>query len=210
MKKITTLALAAMLAFSPAVANDVIKLSEPNMNRTTLSVMQAFKNRKSTREFSKKDLSLADLSDLLWAANGVTRADGKRTAPSAMDRRDVDIYVTRADGTYLYNPDQNTLTSVTATDLRPAVAGRQTSVADAPVALILVSDLDKFGGDAARNEKWGAVDAGTVSQNISLFCAAAGLVTMPRGSMDADAIKKALKLRPNQTVLLNHPVGYAK
>lgn len=188
MKKFTTLALAAMLAFSPAVADNVIKLSEPNMNRTTISVMQAFKNRKSTREFSKKDLSIADLSDLLWAANGVTRADG----------------------TYLYNPNDNTLTLVTSTDLRQAVAGRQTSVADAPVALILVSDLDKFGGDAARVEKWGAVDAGIVSQNISLFCAAAGLVTVPRGSMDADKIKEALKLRPNQALLLNHPVGYAK
>ena len=169
-----------------------IQLNDPDTQRGD-AVMTALKNRKSTREFSTKELSLKDLSDLCWAANGINRPEsGKRTAPSAMNKQDIKVSVCTADGSYLYNPQKNTLEPVSSGDVRPLKA---------PVCLILVSDT---------SSDWGAMDAGIVSQNISLFCAGTGMATVPRGSMDKAALKKALKLTGDQTPFLNHPVGYFK
>lgn len=123
-----------------------IKLNAPDKDRG-VSVMKAFEQRKSDREFANKELSLQDLSDLLWAANGVNRPEsGKRTAPSAMNRQDIDVYVCRADGAYLYDAANSALKPVSPDDLRPFVAGGQEWVKAAPVCLVLVSDLSKFGG----------------------------------------------------------------
>lgn len=169
-----------------------IQLNAPDTQRGD-AIMTALKNRKSTREFSTKELSLKDLSDLCWAANGINRPEsGKRTAPSAMNKQDIKVYVCTADGSYLYNPQKNTLEPVSSGDIRPLKA---------PVCLILVSDT---------SSDWGAMDAGIVSQNISLFCAGTGMATVPRGSMDKAALKKALKLTGDQTPFFNHPVGYFK
>ena len=151
-----------------------IQLNAPDTQRGD-AVMTALKNRKSTREFSTKELSLKDLSDLCWAANGINRPEsGKRTAPSAMNKQDIKVYVCTADGSYLYNPQKNTLDPVSSGYIRPLKA---------PVCLILVSDT---------SSDWGAMDAGIVSQNISLFCAGTGMATVPRGSMDKAALYKAL------------------
>ena len=167
-----------------------ITLNEPDLNRG-VSIMQALEKRQSTRNFSDKELSLQDLSDLLWAANGINRPEsGKRTAPSAMNRQDVKVYVCTDKGAYLYNHQKQTLDPVSSEDIRPA---------SAPVCLILVSDT---------NNNWSAIDAGIVSQNISLFCSGTGLATYPRGNMNKDALHKALGLTGEQTVMLCHPVGY--
>ncbi|WP_321438308.1 SagB/ThcOx family dehydrogenase [uncultured Bacteroides sp.] len=169
-----------------------IKLNAPNLTRGDV-LMKAFSNRKSTREFSDKMLSQQDLSDLVWAANGINRPnEGKKTAPSSQNRQDIKIYVCMADGNYLYNASNGTLEFISEGDVRPLKA---------PVCLILVSNT---------NETWGAIDGGIVSQNISLFCSGIGLATVPRAQMDADALKKALKLTGTQTLILNHPVGYFK
>lgn len=211
MKRFNLLLMAFILALGTQAADKVIKLLQPDANRQTLTVMQTYAQRQSTREFSTTALSMADLSDLLWAANGVNRPEtGKRTAPSAMDRRDVDIYVVMPEGTYLYDATQNVLNLVTEGDLRPLVAGRQTSVQDAPVALLLVTDISKFGGHGDHDATMGAVDVGIVSQNISLFCAAAKLATVPRGSMEQEKLRAALKLTDSQQLIINHPVGYFK
>ncbi len=188
---------AAFLFASLACSGQSIKpiqLSAPDMERG-VTLMQAFADRKSTREFAPEMLSSQDLSDLLWAANGINRQDGKRTAPSAMNRQDIDIYVCMKEGAYFYDHKKHSLDPVTDQDIR--------TLKKAPVCLILVAN-------GSGNEAWGAMDAGIVSQNISLFCAGAGLATVPRGSMDADAIGKALKLSAKQKPLLNHPVGYFK
>lgn len=169
-----------------------IKLNAPDLNRGE-KIMKAFANRKSTREFSDKMLSQQDLSDLLWAANGINRSkEGKRTAPSARNKQDIKVYVCMAEGSYLYNASTSTLDPISSGDVRPVKA---------PVCLILVSDTD---------QTWGALDAGIVSQNISLFCSGIGLATVVRATMDAAELKKALKLTGTQTLLLNHPVGYFK
>lgn len=189
----------------------VINLNKPDKNRS-VSLMQALDKRHSEREFSNKQLTHQELSDLLWAANGINRpAEGKRTAPSAMNAQEVDVYVCTKDGCYMYDAKAHQLQPVVTGDYRSAVAGQQAFVKEAPVCLVLVADLSRFkGGNPDQLLIMGACDAGIVSQNISLFCAAAGLVTVPRASMDQNALKKALKLKDSQHLLLNHPVGYAR
>ena len=192
-------------------ADKVIRLPKPNLNRNS-EVMEAFANRHSTREYAAKALTLNDLSDLLWAANGINRPEeGKRTAPSAMNKQDVDVYVVLPEGTYLYDAKAHQLNLVAEGDHRGAVAGGQAFVKSAPVSLLLVSDLSRL-GDAknTHTQLMGAVDAGIVSQNISIFCSAAKLATVPRASMDTAKLKSVLKLTDTQLPLMNHPVGYHK
>lgn len=172
--------------------------------------MKALSERKSTRECADRELSEKDLSDLLWAANGVNRKDGKRTAPSAMNRQDIDIYVVSDKGAYLYNAAENHLELVAEGDFRAEVASRQDFVKAFPVSLVLVSDIERFGKDDEHTRLMAAVDAGCVSQNISLFCAANGLATVVRGTMNDEALRKTLKLNSSQLLLLNQPVGYTK
>ena len=116
------------------------------------------------------------------------------------------------EGAYLYDPKAHQLNPVAEGDHRPLIGGKQTSVNSAPVCLLMVSDISKFGnvGTPQMRERFGALDAGLVSQNIALFCSGCGLVTVPRGSMEADALKKVLKLSDSQIPMINHPVGYAK
>lgn len=212
-KPLLTLFTAMALTAAPAVADDaVVELPAPNKARTTLTVMQAFEQRRSTRDISaERPLKPEDLADLLWAANGINRPEsGKRTAPSAMDRRDVDVYVVQPEGIFVYDPAANALRRVAEGDHRALVAGGQKAMADVPVFLLLVTDLAKFGGRGDRDAEMGAVDVGIVSQNISLFCAAAGLATVPRGSMDADKLRQVMGLKDSQRLTLNHPVGYFK
>ena len=211
MQNLTVLLCCLLCSLSTFAADKVIQLSKPNMQRQG-SVMKALADRQSTREYSTKALSNQDLSDLLWAANGINRPQtGKRTAPSAMNKQDVDVYVVMPQGIYLYNAKAHQLDIVAEGDYRAAVAGQQAWVKDAPVSLVLVSDLSRFGASGKPHfATMGAVDVGIVSQNISLFCASAGLATVPRGSMDAEKLGKALKLTDSQLLVLNQPVGYFK
>ena len=183
-----------------------IQLNKPNTQRG-LPVMQALEKRQSTREYADKALNLQDLSDLLWAANGINRPEpGKRTAPTAMNKQEIDVYVCLPEGAYLYEAKTNSLKPVAKGDFRPAVGGGQAFVAKAPVCIVVVGDLAPFKGDASMP----SMDAGIVSQNISIFCAGTGLVTVPRASMDQAKLRSALKLKDSQRLFMNHPVGYAK
>lgn len=189
-----------------------VQLNVPGKNRGC-DLMQALQQRQSNRTFSETAVSLQDLSDLLWAANGINRPEsGKKTAPSAMNSQDVDIYVLNAEGSYRYEALTNTLQPVAKGDQRNLVEGNRPS--GAPIILVLTADMAKYrnykAGDDANNKHlydMGAIDAGIVSQNISLFCAAAGLGTVPRAGMNKEALKEALKLSPSQVLWLNHPIG---
>lgn len=211
MRRVQLLLVCLVLSAAAFAADKVIKLPQPNLKRTG-TVMKALSERHSTREFASKALSMADLSDLLWAANGINRKDsGKRTAPSAMNKQDVDVYVVLPEGSYLYDAKNHQLNLIAEGDYRGAVAGGQAFVKSAPVSFVLISDLSRL-GDAknARTQLMGAMDAGIVSQNISIFCSAANLATVPRASMDNDQLKKVLKLKDTQIPMMNHPVGYFK
>lgn len=140
---------ASLLLVVTMYAQDLkaIKLSSPDKNRGS-SIMKALSDRHSDREYAAKELSLQDLSDLLWAANGINRPDGKRTAPSALNKQDIDIYVIMKEGAYLYDAKANSLQPIAKGDHRAAVAGSQDFVKSAPVSLVLVSDLSRFGNIA--------------------------------------------------------------
>ena len=187
----------------------IINLKKANLNRG-LPVMEALSVRASSSNFSSKKLNLQDLSDLLWAANGINRPDeGKRTAPSAINAQDIDIYAVFEEGIYLYNPKENTMNLVAEGDFRKDVAAQQDKMANAPVFLVLVSDISKFTrGDDAQKMIWASEDAGIVSQNINIFCAAVNFRTRTRASMDIPKLRKSLKLRDTQFPILNNPVSY--
>ncbi len=188
----------------------VMKLNAPNKTKGE-AVMKAFSERQSAREYAQKDLSLQDLSDLLWATNGINRPDGKRTAPSAMNFQDVDVFVITKEGAYSYDAKAHALNLITAGDHRAAVAGSQDFVKMAPVSIVLASELTRMGDPKTEQTKlMAAVDVGIVCQNINIACAGLGLATVPRASMDHSALKKILKLTDTHLLLMNNPVGYPK
>jgi SagB-type dehydrogenase family enzyme len=173
-------------------------------------LMQTLNARKSTRAFGSEKLSPQTLADLLWAADGINRSDGRRTAPSANNRQEIDIYVAISDGVYVYDAKGNTLKPVAAGDLR-AATGPQDFVRSVPVNLIYVADFERM-GNTPEEEKifYSAADAGFIGQNVYLYCASEGLDAVVRGTIDRPALAKALKLRPGQRILLAHSVGYPK
>jgi len=210
MKIFPLLILAATVSFAQ-LSGQKIELPKPSLDKGH-SVMKSLSLRKSAaaQDFQKaKDLSLAEISDLLWAANGVNRAsEGKRTAPSAMNTQEIDVYILAKTGAYFYDAKTHSLNLVANGDLRAMGAGSQAVFADAPLNVLLVADVGKFAhGDDAAKQRLGALDAGIVSQNISLFCSGTGLITRVRASMDAQGLIKALKLTPSQIPMLNHPIG---
>lgn len=207
------LALAMLFTFSVfASAQDLkpVQLPPPQTDGGK-PLMQVLKERKSTRAFSPEKLPGQMLGNLLWAAFGINRPDsGQRTAPSAMNRQEIDIYVATAGGLYLYDAKDNTLQPVLADDVR-AATGVQPFVKDAPVELVYVADYARLGrGTDDEKNIYAAADTGFIGQNVYLFCASEGLATVVRGSVDRTALAKTMKLRPEQKIILAQTVGYPK
>jgi SagB-type dehydrogenase family enzyme len=191
-----------------AQATDAIKLLPPQMEGGK-PLMQALKERHSTREFASQALPQQVLSNLLWAANGVNRDDsGKRTAPSARDWGEIDVYLATAEGAYRYEPKTHTLKRVVAGDIRK-LTGVQDFVATVPVNLVYVADHNRM-VDAGPEQKalYSATDTGFIAQNVYLFCASVGLATVVRGSVDRAALGAALGLASHQQIILAQSVGY--
>jgi len=201
-----------LLVCGAAIAGDVgstIQLPKPNI-KGGMPLMQALSERKSTRDFSTEKLPAATLSNLLWAAYGQNRPDGRRTAPSANNRQTVDIYAVLAEGAYLYQYKEHRLDMVASGDLR-AATGRQDFVGQAPLNLVYVADLAKIAGNSADDKLiYPAAETGFIGQNVYLFCASEGLATVVRAMVDRDALGKALKLRADQKIILSQTVGYPK
>ena len=170
-------------------------------------LMQVLKERKSTRDFRADKLSPQTLSNMLWAGFGINRPDGRRTAPSASNKQEIDIYVATADGLYIYDARGNRLSPVLRDDVR-AKTGTQPFVKDAPVNLVYVADLTKTGADSAERDMDVAADTGFIAQNVYLFCTSEGLATVVRGSIDRRALASAMHLRPDQRIILAQTVGY--
>ncbi len=190
--------------FSQATGD--IKLLSPKFEKQA-TFFDALKNRKTDRSFADKELSLQQLSDLLWAANGVNRPEsGKRTAPTAHDDREVDVYVAMATGLYLYDPDQHSLKLVHHEDIRSAT-GRQEFVKTAPINLIFVADYRRTKGDQSSKDFYAATDTGFISQNVYLYCAAEGLATVVRGMVERSNLAEKMQLHPDQHIMLAQTVG---
>mgnify|MGYP000897750461 FL=1 len=177
-----------------------------------LPFMKTLAVRASARDFDTMMVKLTEISNLLWAANGINRPEqDKRTASSALNAQDIDLYVLMDEKVYLYDPDHHLMKFVASGDHRKAVAGSQEIFAQVPVMVVLVSDISRFRmGDESSRLNWAAIDAGIVSQNISLYCASAGLGTVPRATMDIPKLKQVLGLKETQYPMLNHPVGFKK
>ncbi len=172
-------------------------------------LMAALNDRMTARTFSGEKLPQQTLSNLLWAAFGINRPDGKRTAPSARNWQETEIYVATADGVYLWDAKKNTLETIVAKDIRP-MTGTQDYVKDAPIVLIYVADYTKVNaGDMDKQLLVGA-DSGLIAENVYLFCASEGLATVVRAAIDRDPLAKELKLKPDQKIIMDQCVGYPK
>lgn len=184
---------------------------EPPRKDGGMPLMDALRERKSVREFSGELLSPRQLSDLLWAAFGINRPEkGGRTAPSARNWQEIDIYLATADGFYLYDPRGHRLIQEGAKDIRE-LTGQQPFVAGTPVNLVYVADYGRMGEDGGEEKAfYAAADAGAISQNVYLFCASEGLATVVRASLDAPALAKAMGLRNEQRIVLAQSVGVPK
>jgi len=166
--------------------------------------------RHSAREFSRKELPLPMLANLLWAAFGINRPDGGRTAPSAINVQEIDVYVALPSGAYLYDAAANALLLAASSDLR-RVTGYQDFVDEAALDLVYVADHGRMKlVPAASRESYASVAAGAITQNVYLFAAGNGLSTVIRAWIDRDAIANALGLAHDQQVLLSQTVGFPK
>lgn len=200
------------LAAPPAATGDVIQLPAPKGADMTLG--EALAKRATHREFSSEPLTDQELSDLLWAANGLNRPEaGKRTAPTAMNRQEIDLYVCRADGAFLWDATANTLVRKCGADLRGLTgrmnAGDANFALAAPIAIVYVIDFErqKLQHRPPDAFKYASVDCGFIGQNIYLHCAAAGLRTVFLGSLKPEEIAKALSLPPTSVPLFAQTVG---
>jgi SagB-type dehydrogenase family enzyme len=195
--------------YNMTCAQAIETITLPEVQKTGgMSLMEALQNRQSQRLFSSEELSLQQMSNLLWAAYGINRPDGYRTVPSARTYNEFDIYIIQADGWFIYDPAKHALLKMGNDDLRE-FAGTQPFVKNAPVNLIFVADFDRM-TDATDDFKnfYSATDVGYISQNVYLWCASEGIATIVRGQIDKPKAKEVLKLRPNQHIILAQTVGY--
>lgn len=196
----------------------VISLPEPQTTGGK-PLLDCLRERHSTREYSTKEIPLQELSNLLWAAFGLTRPDagtgigipGSHTAPTACNSQAIDIYVGLPDGVYLYESHTNELRGVLAEDIRPSLYMKeQAFVMDAPVNILYVADRSRM----VMNGDWEwqtfpFADTAFIAENVYLYCASAGLETVVRAMVDRQLLAKVLRLKPDQMVTLAQTVGYA-
>lgn len=215
MKK-NLLALTLTMISTTVFAQD-IKLPEPDMKQQSLSVVEALKTRHSVRNFDvTKQLTNQEISNLCWAACGVSRDAEHRTAPTAMNRKEIRLFAFTKTGVYEYDATANILKKKADGDHRKLMTSNggagftQDFVMDAPVTLLMVIDFEIFGSNNEQAMMMGCVDAGNVSENINLYCQSVGLATVPRATHDKEGIRKLLGFTDKQLPIMNNPVGYEK
>ncbi|MBL8026243.1 MAG: SagB/ThcOx family dehydrogenase [Fibrobacteres bacterium] len=197
-----------VLAISSVFAGGDIVLPQPDKTGGK-PLMQVLSERKTSRSFDKAALSAKDLSNLMWAAFGVNRPETNgRTAPSAMNMQEIDVYAALAEGLFLYDAKTHTLKKISDKDIR-AATGKQPFVASAPVNLIFVANFDKVkNGKTDDSRFYAAMDAGFISENVYLYCASANLATVVRGYVDRELLAKEMALTEKQEIILSQTVGY--
>jgi nitroreductase len=213
MNVLTKLALGVMGQLRPKHAKGDSATSillPPPTKHGGLPLMDALARRRSSRDFASAPLPLPLLSDLLWSAYGMNRAGGGRTAPSALNAQEIDVFVALSSGAYLYDATAHQLNLVAASDLR-RVTGYQDFVDEAPLDLVYVADHARMGlVPVAQRESYASTAAGAIAQNVYLFSACNDLATVIRAWIDRAAIADALGLTHDQQVLLSQTVGYPK
>lgn len=199
--------LASNISF--AEAQQPVELLKPQSSSAN-PIIRLLWQRQSSREFSPEQLPLEVLSAMLWAAFGVNRPDGRRTAPTARNQQEIDIYVSTVSGLYRYEPKAHLLSPILAEDTR-GLTGRQPFVKEAPVNLIYVADYSRMGASINEDKDlYSSAATGFISQNVYLYCASEGLATVVRALIDKSALARVMKLRPDQRIILAQSVGYPK
>ena len=204
------LASSALLAASPSLAatgSTIMELPPPR-SAGGKPLIQALKLRRSIREYSDRPLPVQVLSDLLWAAFGINRPSGDRTAPYWRHIMVIDVYAAMANGVWLYEPKRHALLPHLGTDIR-AQTGTQDFIANAPLNLVYVAHGERM-QDISANERrlYASVDTGFIGQNVYLFCASEGLATVFRGAVDYDKLNRTMQLDAGQFVTFAQTVGY--
>ncbi len=190
----------------------VIKLNKPDL-RGGIPTMEALSKRRTDRNLSDKKLTLQQLSEVLWAADGVNRPDGKRTAPAAMAKYAVDIYAVLPEGVYFYDVAKHELKPVVKGDYRKE-CGMQDFVYIAPLNLVYVLNLKEWQNLSRpipknKRDRWIAVELGCIAQNVHIYCASEGLGTVIRGMIDENKFSKVIKVKPEQ-VIMAQTIGHLK
>ncbi len=203
------LILLSVCSVSSGQNSDIIKLPVP-VRQGGMPLMQALNERHSSRNYVDKQFSYQQLSDLLWAAFGINREDGRRTAPSARNKQEIEIYVATAEGVFLYDAPGNALLRISSEDIR-GKTGSQPWVKDAAINLIYVFNKDR----SASSDEEGALinaafSAGAIAQNVYLYCASEGLGSVVRGSFDKNIVSPLLKLTDKQVIIMTQTAGYVK
>ncbi|MDR2971757.1 MAG: SagB/ThcOx family dehydrogenase [Bacteroidales bacterium] len=205
MKKIWIIIMATMFSLTMN-AQDIQLL--PPQRTGGMPLMEALANRKTNRDFTQQELTPQQLSNLLWAAAGVNRPDGRRTAPTARNAQQIEIYALTKEGAYLYMPNEHTLRLIAAGDHRKSGASQE-RFQECPLMIILVANYDKMDGfsDEAK-AMYEGTDTGNISQNIYLYCASEGLASCALGSIHRDKLQELLKY--NGKAILGQSVGVAQ
>jgi len=204
------LVLISTLLINQAIAQEITKLPEPNKTGGK-PLMQAMNERHSSRDFIEKDLTQQQISDLLWAAYGINRPDeGKHTVATSRNIQDMEVYLTTKDGAYLYLPKEHAIQKVLNIDIRE-ITGKQDFVKVAAANLVYVSDFSKAGnGTDEVKTMTAATHCGFIGQNVYLYCASEGLISVFRAYFDNADVAKALNLSENKHVIYCQTVGYSK
>ena len=204
---IASAALAAAPGVTTARELKTIELPSPR-TEGGMPVMSALKARRSTREYSERPLSPQILSDLMWAAFGINRPSGDRTAPYWRHIMVIDVYAAMADGVWLYEPKAHALLPHLAADIR-ADTGPQDFVAKAPINLVYVAHGERMANISPEERRlFASVDTGFIGQNVYLFCASEGLNVVVRASVDRSKMAAALKLPAASALTLAQTLGY--
>jgi nitroreductase len=203
----------AILSMAPPIVlaeeQKPIQLIQPQMGSGN-PFMQLLWKRMTSREFSEQPLPVEVLSNMLWAAFGINRPDGRRTAPSAMNKQEIDIYAALPGGLYLYDAKASRLNPILAEDIR-GMTGLQPYVKGAAVNFVYVADYSRMAtGTDEVKASLSAANAGFIGENVYLYCASEGLATVARVNIDMPALAKLMKLRPDQKIVLAQSVGYPK
>ena len=215
MKAVPTIAILGVLAtclagpLSAADALEPVRLPPPETSGG-MPLMQALNNRTSTKKFTTQAIPREHVSNLLWAAFGINRPkSGKRTAATAVNCQDIQIYVVLEKAAYVYEAEEHRLIPVVDWDVR-ALAATQGYAKVAPINLVYVSDSSKI-ADRVKDKKpiYAAFHAGSISQNVYLYCASASLGAVVRDSIDRAGLRAALKLSEDQAIVMAQSVGYA-
>ena len=204
----TLLAAGAMAALPVGAPAQELRALPAPRKEIGKPLMQALQARRSIREYSTRALSDQALSELLWAAYGINRPSGDRTAPYWRHIMVIDVYAAMADGVWLYEPKRHALRRQLDGDLR-AQTGLQDFVATAPLNLVYVVHGERMKDVSPEDRRlYGSVDAAFAGQNVYLYCASEGLATVFRGAVDTAKLGQAMRLPAGQFVAFAQTVGY--